>query len=30
MVEREDIELFARISGDRNPIHYDPEIDRIV
>jgi acyl dehydratase len=22
-VEREDIELFTRISGDRNPLHYD-------
>ncbi|MCM2314902.1 MAG: MaoC family dehydratase [Thermoanaerobaculia bacterium] len=22
-IEREDIELFTRISGDRNPLHYD-------
>jgi acyl dehydratase len=25
-VEVEDIELFARMSGDRNPIHFDPEL----
>lgn len=25
-VEREDIELFTRISGDRNPLHYDDEL----
>lgn len=24
-VEKEDIELFTKISGDRNPIHYDVE-----
>jgi acyl dehydratase len=27
-VEAEDIELFTRISGDRNPIHYDEEVAR--
>jgi len=27
-VEVEDIELFTRISGDRNPIHYDEEVAR--
>ena len=25
-VEEEDIELFTRISGDMNPLHYDKEI----
>jgi acyl dehydratase len=25
-VEVKDIELFARMSGDRNPIHFDPEL----
>jgi acyl dehydratase len=25
-VEVEDIELFARMLGDRNPIHFDPEL----
>jgi acyl dehydratase len=28
MVELGDIELFTRISGDRNPLHYDPEAAR--
>jgi acyl dehydratase len=27
-VEAEDIELFTRISGDRNPLHYDAEAAR--
>jgi acyl dehydratase len=27
-VEAGDIELFTRISGDRNPIHYDEEVAR--
>jgi acyl dehydratase len=27
-VEPEDIELFTRISGDRNPLHYDEEAAR--
>jgi acyl dehydratase len=27
-VEAEDIELFTRISGDRNPLHYDEEAAR--
>ena len=27
-VEAEDIELFTRISGDRNPLHYDQEAAR--
>ena len=25
-VEAADIELFTRISGDRNPLHYDAEL----
>lgn len=28
IVGPEDIELFTRISGDRNPLHYDPEAAR--
>jgi acyl dehydratase len=28
LVEAEDIELFTRISGDRNPLHYDSEAAR--
>ena len=27
-VQRDDIELFTRISGDRNPLHYDAELAR--
>ena len=27
-VEEDDIELFTKISGDRNPLHYDEEIAR--
>ena len=27
-VQPEDIELFTRISGDRNPLHYDAELAR--
>ncbi len=27
-VEQADIELFTKISGDRNPLHYDPEAAR--
>ena len=25
-VRRRDIELFTQLSGDRNPVHYDPEL----
>src|SRR3978361_1985471 len=25
-VQAQDIELFTQISGDRNPLHYDPEL----
>jgi acyl dehydratase len=25
-VQQEDIELFASMTGDRNPVHFDPEL----
>ena len=28
VVERDDIDLFTRISGDRNPLHYDETVAR--